>query len=156
VGFTSVLAIIVIGFAISLILERNRARREAETSRRVADFMINMFNVSDPTEARGNTITAREILDKSSKDIETGLNKDPRLRAQLMDVMETCTKGWVSTLALTISSKDRRKCVGKCSVPTTQTLCTRWMASRGCFHVRVILPKRRSCNDRYSKGDVKV
>ena len=87
VGFTSVLAIIVIGFAISLILERNRARREAETSRRVTDFMINMFNVSDPTEARGNTITAREILDKSSKDIETGLNKDPRLRAQLMDVM---------------------------------------------------------------------
>jgi non-specific serine/threonine protein kinase/serine/threonine-protein kinase len=87
VAFTAVLAILIIGFAISLIIERNRARREAETSRRVSEFIINMFNVSDPTEARGNTVTAREILDKSSKNIESGLNKDPQLQAQLMDVM---------------------------------------------------------------------
>jgi len=87
VAFTAVLAVLIIGFAFSLIIERNRARREAETSRRVSDFMINMFNVSDPTEARGNTVTAREILDKSSKNIESGLNKDPQLQAQLMDVM---------------------------------------------------------------------
>jgi eukaryotic-like serine/threonine-protein kinase len=87
VAFTAVLAVLIIGFAISLIIERNRARREAETSRRVSDFMINMFNVSDPTEAHGNTVTAREILDKSSKNIESGLDKDPQLQAQLMDVM---------------------------------------------------------------------
>ncbi len=39
--------------------------------------MTNMFKVSDPSEARGNTITAREILDKASKDIESGLARDP-------------------------------------------------------------------------------
>ena len=46
-----------------------------------------MFKVSDPSEARGNNITAREILDKSSKEIDTGLAKDPELQAQLMGTM---------------------------------------------------------------------
>ena len=44
--------------------ERDRANREAATSKRVSDFMANMFRVSDPSEAKGNTVTAREILDK--------------------------------------------------------------------------------------------
>lgn len=86
-AFTAVVFVLIIGFAVSLIIERNRARREAETARRVSEFMINIFNVSDPTEARGNTVTAREILDKSSKNIDSGLSKDPQLQAQLMDVM---------------------------------------------------------------------
>jgi hypothetical protein len=31
-----------------------------------------MFKVSDPSEARGNYIRAKEILDKASKEIDTG------------------------------------------------------------------------------------
>jgi len=67
--------------------ERDRANREAETSKRVSEFMTNMFKVSDPGQARGNIITAREILDKASKDIGTGLSKDPAVQAQMMHVM---------------------------------------------------------------------
>jgi eukaryotic-like serine/threonine-protein kinase len=67
--------------------ERDRANRQAEVAQRVADFMTNMFKVSDPSAARGNTITAREILDKASTQIETGLSTDPELRAQMMEVM---------------------------------------------------------------------
>jgi tetratricopeptide (TPR) repeat protein len=48
-----------------------------------------MFNVSDPSQARGNTITAREILDRSSNQIGKSLAKDPGLRASMMDVMGT-------------------------------------------------------------------
>ena len=36
-----------------------------------------MFKVSAPSEARGNTVTAREILDRSSNDIERELDRDP-------------------------------------------------------------------------------
>jgi hypothetical protein len=43
--------------------------------------------VSDPSEAHGSSITAREILDKASSDIDTGLSKDPELQAQMMNVM---------------------------------------------------------------------
>jgi len=49
-------------------------------------FMTGMFRVSDPGESRGNTITAREILDKASTDIESGTIADPELRAEMMDV----------------------------------------------------------------------
>jgi len=38
--------------------------------------------VSDPRQARGNDVRAREILAKVSKDVETGLAKDPELEAR--------------------------------------------------------------------------
>jgi len=67
--------------------ERDRASRQAEAAQRVANFMKGMFKVSDPSQARGNSITARELLDRASKEIDTGLAKDPETQAQLMDVM---------------------------------------------------------------------
>ena len=67
--------------------ERDRANRERDRATRITDFMTGMFNVSEPSEARGNSITAREILDKASKDIDTGLAKDPETQAQMMQVM---------------------------------------------------------------------
>ena len=33
----------------------------------MTEFMTGMFKVSDPSEARGNDIRAREILDKARK-----------------------------------------------------------------------------------------
>jgi non-specific serine/threonine protein kinase/serine/threonine-protein kinase len=86
--------VLLIGFAAAMTvqarriaIERDRANRQAETARRVADFMKGMFKVSDPSEARGNGITVREILDKASKEIDTGLAQDPETQAQLMGVM---------------------------------------------------------------------
>jgi len=94
VGVAVAAAVVLLGVAITMAVqaqriakERDRANREAEASKRVADFMTNMFRVSDPSEARGNSITAREILDKASKEIETGLAKDPEVQAHMMDVM---------------------------------------------------------------------
>ena len=69
--------------------ERNRANRERDRATHITDFMTSMFKVSNPSEARGNSITAREILDKASKDIDTSLTKDPELQAQMMHVMGT-------------------------------------------------------------------
>ncbi len=73
--------------------ERDRANREADTSKRVSDFMANMFRVSDPSEAKGNSVTAREILDKASKEIETGLANDPEVQARLMYSMAKTYQG---------------------------------------------------------------
>ncbi|MGA2856298.1 MAG: serine/threonine-protein kinase [Candidatus Sulfotelmatobacter sp.] len=44
--------------------ERDRANRERDRATRITDFMTGMFKVSDPSEARGNSVTAREILDR--------------------------------------------------------------------------------------------
>ena len=94
VGVVVAAALLLIAFAATMAVqarriakERDRANREAETSKRVSQFMTSMFKVSDPGQARGNSITAREILDKASKDIHSGLSKDPEVQAQMMHVM---------------------------------------------------------------------
>lgn len=86
--------LLLIAFAVTMTLqarriakERDRANREAEASRRVSEFMTSMFKVSDPGQARGNTVTAREILDRASTEIRTGLTNDPELQARMMQVM---------------------------------------------------------------------
>ncbi len=68
-----------------VLVERDRANREAEVSRRVSEFMTGMFKVSDPSEARGNSVTAREILDRAAREVESGLAQDPLIQARQMD-----------------------------------------------------------------------
>jgi non-specific serine/threonine protein kinase/serine/threonine-protein kinase len=62
-------------------------RIEAGTAEQVSSFLVDLFEVSDPSEARGNTITAREILDAGVERIEVGLADEPRLRARLLDTI---------------------------------------------------------------------
>jgi eukaryotic-like serine/threonine-protein kinase len=67
--------------------------RERDRADRVTQFMTSMFKVSNPSQARGNSVTAREILDKASKDIDTELAKDPQMKAQMLDLMGTVYEG---------------------------------------------------------------
>jgi len=68
-------------------VERDRASLEAETSKRISDFMVDLFQLSDPGKARGNEITAREILDRGANQISDGLNDEPEVRATLLETM---------------------------------------------------------------------
>src|SRR4029077_20824329 len=63
------------------------ARREAQTAQRTAEFMVDLFEVSDPSEARGNTITAREILDRGAGRIRTELADQPDVQSSLMNTI---------------------------------------------------------------------
>jgi tetratricopeptide (TPR) repeat protein len=73
--------------------QRVRAEAEAETARQTTRFMVDLFKVSDPSEALGNSITAREILDKGAGRIETELADQPAIQATLMDTMGTVYTG---------------------------------------------------------------
>jgi serine/threonine protein kinase/tetratricopeptide (TPR) repeat protein len=72
---------------------RDRANREAATSQRVSDFLVNLFNVSDPGESRGNTVTARELLDKAARDIEGRLGSEPAVKGTLLYTMGMVYEG---------------------------------------------------------------
>lgn len=61
-----------------------KAMTEAKTAQQISDFLVRLFEVSDPSEARGNTITAREILEKGSEDIDEALIDRPDIQARLM------------------------------------------------------------------------
>jgi eukaryotic-like serine/threonine-protein kinase len=93
-GVATGLALLLAGFSVvealqvrRVTLERDRAARERDRATRITDFMTGMFQVSDPSQARGNKVTAREILDKASTEIDPGLSKDPDLQAQMMFTM---------------------------------------------------------------------
>lgn len=81
--------VLLVGFAVLQAVQLRRSTRERDRADRVAQFMTNMFKVSNPSESRGNSITAREILDKASREIDSGLAKDPLLQAKMMDTMGT-------------------------------------------------------------------
>jgi serine/threonine protein kinase/tetratricopeptide (TPR) repeat protein len=90
-GVSAVAAMVLLlaGFGVMQAMQLRRITRERDRASRITDFMVGMFKVSDPNEARGSKITAREILDKSSHDIETGLAQDVEVQSQLMQVMAT-------------------------------------------------------------------
>jgi non-specific serine/threonine protein kinase/serine/threonine-protein kinase len=81
------LLVVLISFGAAQALQLRRTTRARDRADRIATFMTRMFKVSDPSAARGNSITAREILDRASREIDTGLSKDPVLQAEMMQTM---------------------------------------------------------------------
>src|SRR5580692_262583 len=81
------LVLLLAGFAVMQAVQLRRITRERDRADRIAEFMRGIFKVSDPSERVGNTVTARDVLDKAAKDIDTGLSKDPELQARMMHVM---------------------------------------------------------------------
>lgn len=67
--------------------QAERIEREARASTEIADFLIELFEVSDPSESRGEEIRAREILDRGAARIELDLAADPGTRGRLMTTM---------------------------------------------------------------------
>jgi serine/threonine protein kinase/tetratricopeptide (TPR) repeat protein len=86
-GAAACILLVLAGFMVTEEIQLRRITRERDRASRITDFMTSIFKVSNPSEARGNTVTAREILDKASADIDTNLTKDPELQAQMMSVM---------------------------------------------------------------------
>jgi tetratricopeptide (TPR) repeat protein len=78
------------GLAVFALISRDEALRQRDiaeqrlvTAERTVDFVKSMFQVSDPSEARGATISAREILDRGAERIQTGLDNEPAVKAEL-------------------------------------------------------------------------
>lgn len=74
-------------YTIRLAEERDIAQLEARKAAQVSDFLVDLFKVSDPGEARGETITARELLERGARKIEVELAEQPAVQATMMGVM---------------------------------------------------------------------
>ena len=84
----AVLAVLALaGFAITMAVQAKRIARERNRAERVSEFLTDLFKVSDPSEARGNQVTAREILDKGVERIQKELGQEPEVQARLLLTM---------------------------------------------------------------------
>jgi len=69
------------------------AKREAETARQTTAFLVDLFRISNPSEARGNSLTAREVLDTGAARVGRQLTEQPQIQATLMDTLGTVYMG---------------------------------------------------------------
>ncbi|HPA26057.1 MAG TPA: serine/threonine-protein kinase [Acidobacteriota bacterium] len=83
----SAFAVIATLFWIKAARAEKKALEEAEAAKQVSDFLVGLFEVSDPSEAKGNTVTAREVLEKGSEKIESELCSQPKIQSRLMMTM---------------------------------------------------------------------
>ena len=86
-GFVFVAILATLKYTLDLRRERRFAIQARDEATSVVEFLVDLFEVSDPGEARGSTVTAREILSKGAKEIEQGLQDQPLTRARMMDTI---------------------------------------------------------------------
>jgi len=61
-----------------------RAVAEAESSRQLVDFVVGLFDATDPTAAPGAEITARSLLDRGAETIRDDLETKPELVGDML------------------------------------------------------------------------
>lgn len=64
-----------------------RARREAATARATTEFLVGLFEGSDPNEAPNPEIKAREVLARGTERLRRELADEPATRARLLGVL---------------------------------------------------------------------
>ncbi len=94
VAFASVLLALIVAFAVTMAIqatriarERDRANRKAATAEEAPQSLVALFEIADPSEARRNLITAREVLDTGAERVARELGDQPAVQAKLMDTI---------------------------------------------------------------------
>lgn len=64
-----------------------QARQNQQQAEQVSDFLIELFEESDPTEANDGSKTAREMLDQGFEKVQTELEDQPAIQAQMLGII---------------------------------------------------------------------
>jgi eukaryotic-like serine/threonine-protein kinase len=91
VALSAVAVLLLATFAVITFIQARHIARErdvvaAERSRaeQVSSFLVELFQLSDPSKSRGNQVTARELLDIGARRVNVGLADQPETRATLL------------------------------------------------------------------------
>jgi len=67
--------------------ERDLARQETQKAEKVSDFLVDLFEASDPREAQGDTLTAYDLLARGEERLNDRLLEQPLTRAAMLSVL---------------------------------------------------------------------
>jgi serine/threonine-protein kinase len=81
------IAALTLFYTARLARERDRAQLEAAKAQQTASFLVDVFRSSDPTERRGLTLTAQEILTRGRERVERDLQAQPEVQATVLDAI---------------------------------------------------------------------
>ena len=67
--------------------ERDRARLESTKAAEVKTYLVDLFEISSPDASKGETISARELLERGAERLETELADQPEVQAEMLYVI---------------------------------------------------------------------
>jgi serine/threonine-protein kinase len=95
VAVAAAIAVVLLGAVLTtlymtrLASERDRARLEATKAAEVSEFLSGLFASADPYTSRGETTTAREMLDKGRDRVHEELSGQPDVLADMLNTIGT-------------------------------------------------------------------
>ncbi|MDP1571230.1 MAG: serine/threonine-protein kinase [Vicinamibacterales bacterium] len=106
--------------------ERDAAALERDTAEQVSGFLIELFQVSDPSQARGNEVTARELLERGAERVDRELAAQPAVQGRIMHTIGEVYRSLglfdESQAMLTRALEVRRTAAGGPSLEVAQSL----------------------------------
>ena len=87
VAASAAIAVLITGSAVALSLQARRVAQERDTAQQALSFLVDVFRASDPSRARGETLTAREVLDLAVPRIHRELADQPAIQATLLEAV---------------------------------------------------------------------
>ena len=94
VGASVVVMLTLAAFAVTTYVQSQRVAQERDIAaiertraEQVSSFLVELFELSDPSKSRGNQVTARELLDIGARRVSSGLDDQPATRAALLSTI---------------------------------------------------------------------
>jgi serine/threonine-protein kinase len=66
-------------------LERDRAQLEARKANEISAFVMSLFDAADPNVAKGDSVTARMLVDRGAERVERELAGQPEVQASMFE-----------------------------------------------------------------------
>ncbi len=92
VAAAAVVSVLLIAFSIVVSIqnvrvasERDAARKAEQKAVAVTEFLVNLFETNDPAQSKGETLTARQILDSGAERLQKEFKGHPEVQAELMN-----------------------------------------------------------------------
>jgi serine/threonine protein kinase len=86
-AIATTLLVALVGALAAVAFQARAREREALASQEVTSFLVRLFEGSDPTLARGASLTAQELLDEGVGRLRSTLTREPVVRSRLLRTM---------------------------------------------------------------------
>ena len=139
-------------FALSSLAQARRVARERDRAERVTAFLVDLFRLADPGESRGNTVTAREVLDQGTSRLGDGAGR-PAGRARAPARHDRAGALRAGALRPRRLARARERCDAasvRRTAPRSRPASTRW--ARPSTRRATTLPPRRPIERRSRSG----
>ncbi len=89
VAAAGVALVALLAFTATLVIQRRETLRQRQRAEQVSGFLVDVFAMPDPNRARGESVSARQLLDRGAERVRSELRGSPEVQSDLLDTMGT-------------------------------------------------------------------